>query len=146
MEEHRESHRILDYSLSQTTLDDVFVTFAQSQKDNEPDATDAKPTTEDVEDRRSEGGSIVHDKRRKHKREPLKVKSLEVRPRASTLGRESLARRNTFRETMNNPNNRDRASSRNPPHVVLDASQDIEQKPLVGEKHHLHNNRGDSYA
>merc|ERR1712035_152361 len=37
IEDHRESHRIMDYSLSQTTLDDVFVTFAKRQKDDPAD-------------------------------------------------------------------------------------------------------------
>merc|ERR1712071_21288 len=77
IEENRESHRILDYSLSQTTLDDVFVTFAQSQKDGEPEVPDANTSTADAghDDRRSEGASDAGSTRRKggRKREPLKV-------------------------------------------------------------------------
>ena len=42
MEEAREEYKIVDYTLSQTTLDQVFLQFAKNQKEEMPTMTQAE--------------------------------------------------------------------------------------------------------
>ena len=58
---------------SQTTLDDVFVTFAKTQKDDDPGSDD--------EDKKEDENQVTEKTKRKSKYDPLNIKTLQVKPR-----------------------------------------------------------------
>jgi len=121
IEDHRESHRIMDYSLSQTTLDDVFVTFAKRQKDDPTDKDEDEGDDGKLEkDKESEAKEKSKKQLKKDlkkesnkdktgkidkKMDPLKITGLEVRPRSHTLTRATVERTPSRRPTVSNPIN-----------------------------------------
>merc|ERR1712035_88750 len=122
IEDHRESHRIMDYSLSQTTLDDVFATFAKRQKDDPADNEEDDDEKLDKKDKKEEkskkqlkedlkkDSKINNEKTGKvdKKMDPLKITGLEVRPRSHTLTRVERtpsSRRQTVSQPANSTSN-----------------------------------------
>ena len=131
IEDHRESHRIMDYSLSQTTLDDVFVTFAKRQKDDPTDKEEGENEELEVEPSKTEKKEAKKATSKKQlkedlkkdsknpdnsgktgkidkKMDPLKITGLEVRPRSHTLTRQgttTVERSGSRRPTVSNPAN-----------------------------------------
>merc|ERR1711997_1036463 len=80
IEKNKESHRIQDYSLSQTTLDDVFVEFARKQ------------VTDDADDAASEHNN------------PLEQKEIDIVPR-KTLEKPSTALRRSNSRRLSSTDN-----------------------------------------
>merc|ERR1712173_196961 len=84
IEKNKESHRIQDYSLSQTTLDDVFVEFARKQ------------VTDDTDDTASDHNNPLEQK----EIDLVPRKTLEKHP--STLRRQNSDRRRLSSTDENN--------------------------------------------
>ena len=62
IEEHKKEYKILDYSLTQTTLDDVFVSFAKSQKEASASENDGNHKNKSDRDRDRDSSSVDQDR------------------------------------------------------------------------------------
>ena len=125
IEDHRKEYRILDYSLSQTTLDDVFVSFAKGQTEaeeaekaqkeaaknshNNCNHNDSSLSSSSITDHLAPDGKDGHGQnyskaldriRSKDKNSPkdlddIIIPDIEVRPRTASRSALSNSRRNT---------------------------------------------------